>query len=48
MIALAEGSAQAVRETGLVEAERIAAWLSQHRAAQQCVIGHQDLFARLK
>jgi hypothetical protein len=46
--ALATGSAQAVRETGLVDEQSIAEWLAQHRSASQCKIGHQDLFAWLK
>ncbi|NDA46463.1 MAG: SAM-dependent methyltransferase [Alphaproteobacteria bacterium] len=46
--ALATGSAQAVRETGLVDEPSIEDWLAQHRSARQCKIGHQDLFAWLK
>jgi hypothetical protein len=42
---LAEGVAQAVRETAQVADERIAAWLSARSAAAACTIGHTDLLA---
>lgn len=44
--ALAEGSAQAVRETGRVAETDIASWLAARRAASGCEIGHVDLLAR--
>lgn len=43
--ALAGGIADAVRETGHVEGEAIAAWLAAKRQASG-LIGHQDLWAR--
>lgn len=43
---LAKGSAAAVRETDMVAAEAIDAWLSARRTAASCEIGHVDLFAR--
>jgi SAM-dependent methyltransferase len=43
--ALAEGSAQAVAETGLVAAEILSAWRASRRIATTAEIGHADLFA---
>ena len=43
--ALAEGVADAVRETGAVPEPELAAWLPARRAASRCVTGHQDLLA---
>lgn len=42
---LAIGSAAAVMETGLIEAETINAWSLKRRQAQTCEIGHIDLLA---
>ncbi|WP_353186744.1 SAM-dependent methyltransferase [Bosea sp. (in: a-proteobacteria)] len=44
--ALAEGIAEAVRETGQLEAAAIANWLAARRDAASVLIGHQDLWAR--
>lgn len=44
---LARGAANAVRETGLVDQAEIESWLAARVGAQACVIGHEDLFARL-
>ena len=43
--ALAEGSAGAATETGLIDAKTIADWLASRRRAETCVVGHMDLFA---
>jgi len=43
--ALADGSAKAVTQTGLVPAPVIAAWRASRRGATACEIGHVDLFA---
>lgn len=43
--ALADGAAQAVAETGLVEASAVEDWRRSRRAAAACEIGHIDLFA---
>ncbi|MBV1700897.1 MAG: SAM-dependent methyltransferase [Hyphomicrobiales bacterium] len=45
MAALAQGSAQAVSETGLVAPDVIAAWASARIGALAVRIGHEDLFA---
>lgn len=45
MRALAEGQAQAVRETGRLPPETVEACLSQRRAARTATIGHKDLLA---
>lgn len=42
---LAIGSAAAVLETGLVDADIVKAWGQKRRQAQACEIGHIDLFA---
>jgi hypothetical protein len=42
---LAEGAAQAVRETGRVPEAEIARWVEARREAEACTIGHQDLMA---
>lgn len=42
---LANGAANAVRETGLVPAPDIDAWLDARRNASACEIGHMDIFA---
>jgi SAM-dependent methyltransferase len=42
---LAQGVAQAVRETGKVPEERIAAWLEARVSGASCAIGHVDLMA---
>jgi SAM-dependent methyltransferase len=42
---LAAGAAQAVRETGEVPEERIAAWLQARASGASCTIGHTDLLA---
>lgn len=44
--ALAEGIAEAVRETGQLDAAAIAGWLEARRSATSVLIGHQDLWAR--
>jgi SAM-dependent methyltransferase len=44
--ALAEGSAQAVLETGHLDTETITDWLSARRDAESGLIGHLDLWAR--
>ena len=44
--ALADGSAAAVAETGLVPASVVAAWRASRRDASACEIGHVDLFAQ--
>lgn len=44
--ALAEGIAEAVRETGRVDPATVDGWLSARREAQSVRIGHQDLWAR--
>lgn len=46
--ALAEGTAAAVRETGEMSEETLAAWEAARRSASACRIGHVDLFARPK
>ena len=43
--ALADGSAEAVAETGLVAADAITDWRVSRRSAAACEIGHVDLFA---
>ena len=43
--ALARGSAEAVRETGLVSDATVADWLQSRLAGASCTIGHADLFA---
>ena len=43
--ALSEGAAEAVAQTGLVDAEVIADWRAARRAASGCEIGHVDIFA---
>jgi len=42
---LAEGSAKAVTDTGLVAPSRIEDWLASRRAADACEIGHADFLA---
>ena len=42
---LAEGSARAVGETGLVASSGVADWLASRRIARQCEIGHADFLA---
>lgn len=44
--ALAEGIAEAVRETGQIEPAVLATWLEARRSAASVLIGHQDLWAR--
>lgn len=44
--ALAEGIAEAVRETGRVDPATVEAWLAARREAGSARIGHQDLWAR--
>lgn len=46
MLALAQGSAGAVGETGHVEPGAIAEWLAARQDAASCLIGHLDLWAR--
>ncbi len=43
---LADGSAAAVAETGLVDAAHVRDWRHARQNAQGCEIGHVDLFAR--
>jgi hypothetical protein len=43
---LADGSASAVLETGLVAAEVVEKWRASRRGATACEIGHVDLFAQ--
>ena len=43
--ALSEGAAEAVAQTGLVDAAVIADWRAARRAARGCQIGHVDIFA---
>jgi hypothetical protein len=43
--ALAEGAAEAVAQTGLVDPAVIADWRAARRAASGCEIGHVDIFA---
>lgn len=43
--ALATGSAQAVGETGLLDAATLASWKTARQEAQACTIGHWDLLA---
>lgn len=43
--ALATGSAQAVGETGLLDATTLASWKTARQEAQACMIGHWDLLA---
>jgi hypothetical protein len=45
LAALAEGSAQAVRETGEVPEETISDWLEARRSDAACTVGHMDLIA---
>lgn len=42
---LAEGSANAVVETGKVDSQRLASWRAARANASTCMIGHQDLLA---
>ena len=42
---LAEGSARAVAETGLVASSGVADWLASRRIARECEIGHADVLA---
>jgi len=42
--ALAQGSAQAVAQTGMVRPAQIASWQSARRDAASCVVGHADIF----
>lgn len=42
---LAQGAAEAVRETGQVPEERISAWLEARSSGAACTIGHADLLA---
>lgn len=44
--ALAEGSAQAVLETGHLDPETVADWLAARRGAESGLVGHHDLWAR--
>jgi hypothetical protein len=46
MVELARGAAEAVAETGLVGDVDLASWRAAREAADACVIGHVDLFAR--
>ena len=43
--ALSEGAAEAVAQTGLVDAAVIADWRAARRTASGCEIGHVDIFA---
>jgi hypothetical protein len=43
--ALSEGAAEAVAQTGLVDAATIADWRAARRGASGCEIGHVDIFA---
>lgn len=43
--AMAEGSAAAVAETGLVDSGRLSAWRHLHTNAKSCMIGHLDFLA---
>jgi len=43
--ALADGAAEAVAQTGLVDAAVIAEWRAARRVASGCEIGHVDIFA---
>jgi hypothetical protein len=43
---LSTGIANAVRETGKVDADRIEGWLAAKSGAEHCEIGHLDLYAR--
>ena len=43
--ALATGSAAAVRETGLLNAQDLAQWLAARVTAQHCTVGHWDILA---
>ena len=45
MQALCSGSARAVAETGMVPEAELSSWLSAHRQASRCEIGHWDLLA---
>lgn len=45
MRALAEGVAEAARQTGLVPAADIAAWLDSRQALTGCTVGHMDILA---
>ncbi len=45
MSVLAQGSANAVSETGLVSASDIEGWLYARQQAHSCVVGHEDLLA---
>jgi len=45
-MALAEGTASAVGETGRIEPAALAEWLTARRVAHSARIGHQDLWAR--
>ncbi|HYF53851.1 MAG TPA: methyltransferase domain-containing protein [Salinarimonas sp.] len=43
--ALAEGTAEAVRETGLLAEAAVADWLAARRSGASCTVGHLDLLA---
>ena len=43
---LAQGSADAVRETGRIAPREIEEWLASRQRADVCVIGHADFLAR--
>jgi hypothetical protein len=43
--ALATGSAAAVRETGLLNAQDLDQWLAARVTAQHCTVGHWDILA---
>jgi hypothetical protein len=45
IVELAGGYAKAVSETGLIDADTIAAWLAARAATGACVVGHEDLLA---
>jgi hypothetical protein len=46
ILELANGIANAVRETGKAELDRIEDWLAAKSGAEHCEIGHLDLYAR--
>jgi hypothetical protein len=43
--ALATGSADAVRETGLLSAQEVGQWQAARETAQHCTVGHWDILA---
>jgi SAM-dependent methyltransferase len=45
IVAVAEGVAEAARQTGLVEGADIADWLGSRSALTGCVVGHTDILA---